>query len=390
MTEPILASAGTGLPPLPLRRPYRTGRELAYIAEATAAGDLSAGGPFNDRCALWLERHLGAARVLLTPSCTAALELAGGLLDLQPGDEVVMPSFTSVSTALAITSYGATPVFADIDPDTLNLDPKAARRALTSRTRAIVPVHYAGVACDMDALCSMAGEHGLSIVEDAAHCANATWRGEPLGAIGDLGCLSFHETKNISCGEGGALVIRETALIERAQILQDKGTNRRPFLEGREAHYTWVDRGASFLMSELNAAFLWGQLERLREITTQRLAIWNAYHDALAPLEQSGAVRRPTVSGDREHNAHIYYVLLDGPAERERAIETLGARGVEATFHYVPLHSSPAGRRFGRADGDMAVTDAVAGRLLRLPLWVGMTHADVERVVEGLTVALER
>jgi dTDP-4-amino-4,6-dideoxygalactose transaminase len=389
MTEPMLADAGTRLPPLPLRRPYRTGRELAYIRQA-AAGDLSAGGPFNDRCTLWLERHLGAARVLLTPSCTAALELAGGLLDLRPGDEVVMPSFTSVSTALAITSCGATPVFADIDPETLNLDPMAVRRALSSRTRAIVPVHYAGVACDMDVLFSIAAEHGLSIVEDAAHCANATWRGKPLGAIGDLGCLSFHETKNISCGEGGALIIRDLALVERAQILQEKGTNRKLFREGREDHYTWVDAGASFLMSELNAAFLWGQLERLTEITTRRLAIWDAYHDALAPLEQSGAVSRPAVPADREHNAHIYHVLLDGPAERERVIEALSARGVEATFHYVPLHSSPAGRRFGRTDGDMAVTDQVAGRLLRLPLWVGMTAADVERVVEGLTIALER
>ena len=374
--------------PLPLRRPHRTGRELRHLAEAIERGDLSANGAFTEQCTTWLEEHLGAARVLLTPSCTAALDLAAGLVGLQEGDEVVMPSFTSVSTAVAVTRSGATAVFADIDPATLNLDPSAAADAVTPRTRAIAPVHYAGVACDMEAFGNIARDQGMVLVEDAAHAVGATWRGARLGAVGDLGCLSFHETKNLSCGEGGALILRDADLVDRAEILQNKGTNRKQFLSGQADHYTWVDHGASYLMSELNAAFLWGQLERLGDLTARRLAIWHAYHDLLAGLEQTGALRRPVVPADCGHNAHIYHVLLSDRAQRDRVIATLAGAGIETAFHYVPLHSSPAGRRFGRVAGDMTTTEQVADRLLRLPLWVGMTGEDVERVVDGLTAAL--
>jgi dTDP-4-amino-4,6-dideoxygalactose transaminase len=373
---------------LPLRRPHRTGRELRYLAEAIERGDLSAGGPFTARCAAWLEEHLGASRVLLTPSCTAALDLAAGLVGLKEGDEVVMPSFTSVSTAIAVTRTGATAVFADIDPSTLNLDPSAAADALTPRTRAIVPVHYAGVACDMEVLGSVARDRGLVLIEDAAHAVGATWRGAQLGALGDLGCLSFHDTKNVSCGEGGALILRDADLVDRAEIIQNKGTNRTQFLQGQADHYTWVDQGASYLMSELNAAFLWGQLEGLADLTAQRLDIWHAYHDRLAALEQDGVLRRPVVPADCSHNAHIYHVLLSDRAQRDRVIAALAGAGIETAFHYVPLHSSAAGRRFGRVAGDMTVTEQVGDRLLRLPLWVGMTGADVERVVDGLSAAL--
>jgi dTDP-4-amino-4,6-dideoxygalactose transaminase len=374
--------------PLPLRRPFRGGRELGYVAEAIEGGDLSADGDFSERCARRLEDQLGAARVLLTPSCTSALELAAALIDLGPGDEVVMPSFTSVSTALAFTRSGATPVFADIEQGTLNLCPAAAEAAITSRTRAIVPVHYAGVACDMEALGKLARSHGLALVEDAAHGAGASWQGRPLGSIGDIGCLSFHETKNLSCGEGGALVLRDGALVDRAEIVRDKGTNRRQFLQGRAGRYTWVDTGASHLMSELNAAFLLGQLEWLGEITERRLAIWRAYHERLAGLERDGGLLRPVVPAGCAPNAHVYWVLLPDRAQRDNAIRVLAGRGVEATFHYVPLHSSPAGRRLGRAGGELATTDDVAGRLLRLPLWIGMDDRDVGRVADGLAAAL--
>jgi dTDP-4-amino-4,6-dideoxygalactose transaminase len=299
-----------------------------------------------------------------------------------------MPSFTSVSTALGIARSGATPVFADIDPETLNLAPAAAASAVTARTRALVPVHYAGVACDMEALGEIARRNGLALVEDAAQAVASTWRGTPLGAIGDLGCLSFHGTKNVSCGEGGALIVRDSGLIEAAEVLRNKGTNRTDFLAGRVGEYTWVDRGGSYLLSELNAAFLWGQLEALDEITARRLELWNAYYHLLEALERAGSLRRPVVPAESGHNAHAFPVLLDDRAHRDRVIGALDDRGIQASFHFVPLHSSPAGRRFGRTRGDMTTTDDVAGRLLRLPLWVGMGVAGVERVVEALTGTL--
>jgi dTDP-4-amino-4,6-dideoxygalactose transaminase len=351
-------------------------------------GDLSADGHFGTLCSDWLAEYLGAARVMLTPSCTAALELATAVLGLGPGDEVVMPSFTSAGTAVAVLRSGATPVFADIEPGTLNLDPAAVAEALTARTRAIVPVHYAGVACDMESLGDLARERELAIVEDAAHATGATWRGSRLGAIGDMGCLSFHGTKNLSCGEGGALILREARHAERAETLRNKGTNRRQFLDGVVPEYTWVDRGGSFLTSELNAAVLWAQLESLETITTRRRELWDAYHGLLSGLEQEGRLRRPEVPADRWHNAHIYHVLLSDRSERERVSKALAGGGIEASFHFVPLHSSPAGRRFGRVSGDMAITDAAADRLLRLPLWVGMTHEDVSRVADDLVAAL--
>ncbi|MGI8513370.1 MAG: dTDP-4-amino-4,6-dideoxygalactose transaminase [Solirubrobacteraceae bacterium] len=375
-------------PDIPFNRPYATGNEFKYIQQALDNLHLSGNGPFSARCAKWLEAHTGAARALLTPSCTAALEMAMLLADIGPGDEVVLPSFTFVSTASAVALRGATPVFADIRPDTLNLDPEQVAAAVTPATKAIVPVHYAGVGADMPALTELAADHGLGVIEDAAQGVLSAHGDRALGAWGRLGCLSFHETKNVSCGEGGALLVNDPDLIERAEILHEKGTNRSQFFRGQTDRYTWVDLGSSFVASDLSAAFLWAQLERAEEITERRLAVWRAYHEALEPLEREGRLRRPVVPDDRRHNAHMYYVLARDEAARDRLIEDLGRQGIQAVFHYVPLHSSPAGRRLGRAHGALAVTDDVAGRLARLPMWIGMEPADVERVADAVGTAL--
>jgi dTDP-4-amino-4,6-dideoxygalactose transaminase len=365
-------------------RPYLTGRELGYIAEAVANLHLSGNGPFTERCTRWLQERYGCDSALLTFSCTSALEMAMILLDLEPGDEVIVPSFTFVSTASAVAMRGAVPVFADVRPDTLNLDPEQVAGAITDRTRAIVPVHYAGVGCDMDALAA----HGLPLVEDAAQAIEATWHGRPLGAIGDLGCLSFHETKNVTCGEGGALLVNRAAWSQRAEILQEKGTNRRQFHRGQVDKYTWVELGSSFLTSEINAAYLWAQLESAEEITARRLAVWHAYHDRLAGLEERGLLRRPVVPEGCAHNGHMYQVLLADREARDALIAGLRERGVQAVFHYVPLHSSPAGLRLGRAHGDLAVTDDVSARLVRLPMSAGLGEAEVERVVAAVQAEL--
>jgi dTDP-4-amino-4,6-dideoxygalactose transaminase len=383
-----LPAGKSGEVPLPLHRIHRTARELAYVEEAMEGGHLSANGPFTERCTGWLEEHLGAARVLLTSSCSAALEFAAELAGLGPGDEVVMPSFTSVATASAVVRRGATPVFADIRPDTLNLDESAVAEAVTARTRAIVPVHYAGVACEMQALGAIAQEHRLLVIEDAAHGVDSTYRGRPLGAIGDAGCLSFHEKKNLSCGEGGALILRDERWVDRSEILQETGTNRRAFLRGRVDRYTWVDIGSSCLLSEISAAVLWAQLQSAADITARRLEVWQAYHSRLGGLERAGRLRRPIVPDDRGFNAHIYYLLLPGRGARDRAIATLAARGIGAAFHYVPLHSSPAGRRHGRIHRELSTTERVSDSLVRLPLWPDMTDDNVDRVVEGVAAAL--
>jgi dTDP-4-amino-4,6-dideoxygalactose transaminase len=369
-------------------RPYRTGRESAYIDEAIANRHLSANGPFTERCARWLEELLGASRVLLTGSCTSALEMSTHLVDLRPGDEVIMPSFTFVSTASAVALRGAVPVFVDIRPDTLNLDEGQVEAAVTDRTRAVLPVHYAGVGAAMDVLGQVAAARGLAIIEDAAQGILASWRGQPLGGIGALGCLSFHETKNVTCGEGGALVVNDPALVERAEILQEKGTNRSAFFRGAVDKYTWVELGSSYLTSEINAAFLWAQLESAQDITAERMAIWQRYHEGFAGLEAAGRLRRPVVPDDCIHNAHMYYLLLPDRERRDALIAGLAARGVQAVFHYVPLHSSPAGLRFGRAHGDLDVTDRVSDTLVRLPLWVGMGDLDVQRVVAAVESAI--
>ena len=366
---------------IPFNRPYLTGHEFTHIQEAVAAGQLAGNGRFTKQCQAWLERRVGAPRVLLTQSCTAALEMAALLLDLLPGDEVIMPSFTFVSTANAFVLRGARPVFVDVRPDTLNLDERQLESAITPRSKAIIVVHYAGVACDMDAIMEIARRHGVVVVEDAAHALMSRYKGKPLGSFGQLATFSFHETKNVISGEGGALVINDSQFIERAEIIWEKGTNRTQFSRGRVDKYTWLDIGSSFLPGELTAAFLWAQLEEAEQITARRLELWNRYRDASATLESLG-VRGPVVPPDCEHNAHLFYLLVPSPEHRNEILADLNARGVNAVFHYVPLHSSPAGLRYGRASGGMSVTDDCSARLIRLPLWIGMGPEVPELVVE--------
>jgi dTDP-4-amino-4,6-dideoxygalactose transaminase len=371
--------------PIDFNRPYTTGLEHQYIQEAIDNLHLSGNGPFSMRCSQWLCDATGAATALLTHSATGALEMAALLADIKPGDEVVMPSFTFVSTANAFVLRGATPVFVDIRPDTLNLDETLVEAALTPRTRAIVPVHYAGISCDMDAIHGLAAERGLIVIEDAAHGVGSTYNGAALGGIGELGVVSFHETKNVICGEGGALLVNDERLVERAEIIQEKGTNRREFFRGQVDKYTWVDIGSSFLLNELSAAFLWAQLESAENIKRSRLEIWNTYHAGFEALEERGALRRPIVPAGCGHNAHMYYLILPEPEMRSGFIEALAELGVRAVFHYVPLHQSPAGRRFGRAVGDLQITSSMSARLVRLPLWVGMTKEETAHVIATVT-----
>jgi dTDP-4-amino-4,6-dideoxygalactose transaminase len=368
---------------IPFNRPQLVGNEHAYIDQALMSGKLSGNGPFAARCAEDLERRLGATRVLLTPSCTAALEMAGILADLGPGDEVIVPTFTFVSAANAVALWGAVPVFVDSQPDTLNVDPSAVAAAITPKTKAIVVVHYGGVACEMEQLRSLADEHGLVLIEDAAHSLPGSWRGRPLGSIGHLATFSFHETKNVHCGEGGALAINDPSMVQRAEIVQEKGTDRSRFFRGEVDKYTWQDIGSSYLLSEVCTAFLWAQLEQLDEITHGRRSVWSRYHDALAPLEEAGLLRRPVVPDGCEHSGHLYYLLMHTEAERDEMIRRLGADGIRSVFHYVPLHDSPAGSRFGRTSGPVDVAVSASSRLLRLPLWSGMGEEEVSRVVDS-------
>ena len=373
---------------IPFNRPYLTGNEFTHIQEAVAAGQLAGNGRFTKQCQGWLERVVGAPRVLLTQSCTAALEMTALLIDLQPGDEVIMPSFTFVSTANAFVLRGARPVFVDIRPETLNIDERLIESAITPRTRAIVVVHYAGVACEMDAVLALAKRYDLVVIEDAAHALMSRYKGRPAGSFGHLSTFSFHETKNLISGEGGALVINDPQFVERAEIIWEKGTNRSQFSRGRVDKYTWMDVGSSFLPGELTAAFLWAQLEAADSITARRLDLWNRYRAASATLDAIG-LRGPMVPAACEHNAHLFYLLLPPAAQRNEVLADLNARGVNAVFHYVPLHSAPAGRRYGRAVGSMSVTDDCSARLIRLPLWVGMPEDTpqmiVDRVLEVVT-----
>jgi dTDP-4-amino-4,6-dideoxygalactose transaminase len=373
---------------IPFNRPYATGDEFGYIQEAIDNLHLSGNGPFTERCALWLEERLGCVRALLTFSCTSALEMAMLVAGIGPGDEVIVPSFTFPTTAGAVVLRGAVPVFVDIREDTLNLDERLVEAAITPRTRAILPVHYAGVACHLLELSAIARRHGLAVIEDAAQGISASYRGVPLGTIGDLGCLSFHETKNVICGEGGALLISRAEWVERAEIIQEKGTNRSQFLRGQVDKYTWVDVGSSFLTSDINAAFLWAQVQRADEILARRMAIWSAYHERLEQFEQADWLRRPTIPEDCVHNAHMYYLLLPDEGRRNRLIESLAAQNIHALFHYVPLHSSVAGERFGRVASQLPVTERASKTLVRLPLWVGMSEHDVERVCDAVEQAL--
>jgi dTDP-4-amino-4,6-dideoxygalactose transaminase len=362
---------------IPFNKPYLAGKELWYIAQAHAYGQLAGDGPFTKRCHDWLEKRTGCRKALLTHSCTAALEMAALLAGIQPGDEVIMPSFTFVSTANAFVLRGGVPVFVDIRPDTLNLDEALIEAAITSRTRAIVVVHYAGVACEMGVIMAIAERHSLLVIEDAAQGIMADYHGRPLGGIGHFGCLSFHETKNIISGEGGALLINDERFVERAEIIREKGTNRGRFFRGQVDKYTWVDVGSSYLPGELISAFLWAQMEEAEIITSCRLALWNGYNLAFAELEAQGQGRRPIVPEGCRHNAHMYYLLLPSLDQRAALITRLREAGIGAVFHYVPLHNSPAGSRYARAIGDLPVTTDLANRLVRLPMWVGLEDKQV-------------
>ncbi len=373
---------------VPFNRPYATGEELVHAAEAQRNYHLSGDGPFTKRCHQWIEQQTGCARALLTHSCTSALDLAALLLDLESGDEVIMPSYTFVSTANAFVLRGAVPVFVDIREDTLNVDERLIEAAITPRTRVIAPIHYAGVSCEMDSVVAIAQRHNLRVVEDAAQAVMASYKGRALGAIGDLGSFSFHETKNIMSGEGGSLLIRDPELVLRAEIIREKGTDRGRFFRGEVDKYTWQDVGSSFLPSEITAAFLWAQLEQAERITAGRIANWQRYHEMLAPLEQQGLLRRPIVPADCEHNGHLYYILLQSETDRQKVLDGLKQHSIGAVFHYVPLHSSPAGRRFGRAHGDLSLTTSLSQRLVRLPMWFGLNEAQQQRVCEALGAIL--
>ena len=370
-------------------KPFSTGRELEYIQQALSNTHLSGNGEFTKKCHTWLESKTSCHKAFLTHSCTAALEMAAILADIQPGDEVIMPSYTFVSTANAFVLRGGVPVFVDIRPDTLNLDESKIEAAITPKTKAIVPVHYAGVGCEMDVIMEIAQHHQLLVIEDDAQGVGSAYKGRSLGSIGHLAGVSFHETKNVICGEGGALLVNHPTWIERAEIIWEKGTNRSQFFRGLVEKYTWIDIGSSYLPSEINAAFLWAQLEVAEAITHKRMNIWQQYHEAFTDLEAQGKVRRPIIPDQCQHNAHMYYLLLPDKDSRTALIEQLKNSGINAVFHYVPLHSSPSGRKYGRAQGDLSHTENLSSCLLRLPLWVEMTSEEVMHVVDTVYEALK-
>jgi dTDP-4-amino-4,6-dideoxygalactose transaminase len=375
---------------VPFNRIYLTGKELSYMAEAMASGQLSGNGGFTRRCEALLEHEVGSRRALLTTSCTDALEMAAILLEIGPGDEVIVPSYTFVSTINAFVLRGAVPVFADIRADTLNLDESQLDALITPRTKAIVPVHYAGVGCEMDTIMAIARRHGLHVVEDNAQGLFANYRGRPLGSFGALSTLSFHETKNVSSGEGGALLVNDPALVERAEIIHEKGTNRAQFFRGQVDKYTWVDVGSSFLPSDLLAAFLLAQLEARAEIQERRRQIWTTYADGLGGWAQTHGVRLPTIPAECEQPFHMFYLLFPSLAERQAMIDRLRDRGILSVFHYVPLHLSPMGMRFGGRAGSCPVTEHVADRLLRLPFYTGMTESEQAEVITAVTDRTQR
>ncbi|MBR2728951.1 MAG: dTDP-4-amino-4,6-dideoxygalactose transaminase [Lachnospiraceae bacterium] len=357
------------------------GTELDYVKQAIDAHKICGDGQFTKKCHAFLEDRFGAQKALLTTSGTTALEMATLLCGLKEGDEVIVPSFTFSSTATAIVLTKATPVFVDIRPDTMNLDETKIEDAITDRTRAIMAVHYAGVACEMDTILDIAKRHGLKVIEDAAQGVMSTYKGRALGTIGDFGCYSFHETKNYSMGEGGALIIRNPEDNDKAEILREKGTNRARFFRGQVDKYTWVDYGSSYLPSDMNAAYLWAQLQEADRINENRLAVWNTYAEAFAPLAAAGRIEVPTIPAGCVHNAHMYYLKLRDLEDRTAFIDYLKARGIVAVFHYVPLHSSPAGLRFGRFHGEDRYTTSESDRLVRLPLYYGLTQEDQACVI---------
>ena len=373
---------------IPFNRPYMTGKEMLYISQAHASGHLAGDGQFTKKCSAWLEQRIGCQKALLTHSCTAALEMAAILADIQPGDEVIMPSYTFVSTANAFVLRGGVPVFVDIRPDTLNIDETKIEAAITPRTKAIAPVHYAGVACEMDTIMDIARRHNLLVIEDAAQGIMSTYKGRPLGSIGHMAALSFHETKNIISGEGGALLINDPRFVERAEMIREKGTNRSQFFRGQVDKYTWVDVGSSYLPGEVIAAFLWAQMEEADAINKRRLDIWSNYHQCFASLEKSGKVQRPSMPSECIHNAHMYYLLMPSLEARTTFIHQLKTKGVNTVFHYIPLHSSPRGKMVGRSCGDMTNTDNTGDRLVRLPMWLGLED-QLTDVISEVVSALQ-
>jgi len=370
---------------IPFNRPPATGDELRYIEEALRQGKLSGDGPFSERCHRWFENRLGCKRAFLTPSCTHALEMAALLIDVKPGDEIIMPSYTFVSTANAFVLRGARIVFVDVRPDTMNIDETLIESAITENTRAIVPVHYAGVGCDMDSIMELANRYGLYVIEDAAQGMMSQYQERPLGTIGHLGAFSFHETKNYtSGGEGGLLIVNDTSFVNRAEIIREKGTNRSQFFRGMVDKYSWVGMGSSYLPSELQAAYLWGQLNCAEQIRDNRLAIWARYDQAFKSLIASGTVDGPILPEATAHNAHMYFLKVRDLEERTALIDHLKQAGVMAVFHYVPLHSTPFGKTMGRFHGEERFTTEESERLVRLPIWYGMSAEEQDHVIQSL------
>ena len=369
---------------IPFNKPFIVGKELHYIEQAVKDGNLAGDGPFTKKCTTWMEHHFSANKVLLVHSCTAALEIAAILCDLKPGDEIIVPSYTFVSTVNAFVLRGAKPVFCDIRPDTMNMDESKIEGLITPRTRVIVPVHYAGVACDMDRIMELAAKYNLLVVEDAAQGVCSCYKGRALGTIGQLGCYSFHETKNFISGEGGALVINDRRFIERAEIIREKGTDRSRFFRGQVDKYTWVDIGSSYLASELTAAFLYAQLEEAGKITQKRHEIWQQYHQLLRPLEEAGIMRLPVIPADCTHNGHMFYILLESQAVRAALIAHLKTHDIMAVFHYVPLHSSPMGKSLCPEVSHLPVSENMSERLLRLPCYYELADSDILKVVSEI------
>lgn len=369
---------------IPFNKPPYVGTEPEYMMKAISNRKICGDGEFTKKCNTWIEEKIGTSKALLTTSCTQALEMAALLTDIEPGDEVIMPSFTFVSTANAFVMRGARLVFVDIRPDTQNIDEKLIENAITDRTKAIVPVHYAGVGCEMDTILEIGRKHGIRVVEDAAQGVMSTYKGRGLGSLGDFGCYSFHETKNYSMGEGGAILIRNEADIERAEIVREKGTDRSRFLRGQVDKYTWVDCGSSYLPSDINAAYLWAQLEEADKINQDRLASWNMYYERLKPLEEKGILQLPYIPAECEHNAHMFYIKTGSLEERTALTAYLKDAGVGSAFHYVPLHSAPAGTRFGVMAGEDRYTTDTYERLLRLPMYYGLTEEEIEKACKTI------
>lgn len=366
-------------------RPPFVGKETEYIREAVERNRMICGdGPFTKKCSSWLKERFKTREALLTTSCTHALEMAAYLADIRPGDEVIMPSYTFVSTADAFVLRGAACVFVDIRPDTMNIDETKIEAAITEKTKAIVPVHYAGVACAMDEIMAISKKYNLKVIEDAAQGVNAFYKGQALGTIGDFGCYSFHETKNYSMGEGGAILFQDEKYLEAAEILREKGTNRSKFFRGQIDKYTWVDYGSSYLPSDMNAAYLWAQLEEAEKINEKRLDLWDYYHEHLAPLAHRGLIEQPYIPDYATHNAHMYYIKVKDLETRTRLLAYLKERGILSVFHYVPLHSAEAGLKFGRFHGEDVYTTKESERLLRLPMYYSLSLGEAAEVVNAL------